>query len=243
MPIDRKWFDEIATPGWQQRWLENFTMNQAGFGVDVDLVNDGWTDLARASATASLSCPPTSARRSTCGWRMRTATTRRWKRSARAERLVKDKDKAEKLKAWYRQLCKRPCFHDAYLDAFNNPATHLIDTDGKGVERITEKGVVVAGKEYEVDCIVFASGFEVGTPLERRAGFDLEGRGRSAALAVLGGRHAFLLHGINVHGFPNVPRAKRHSAHEITQHQRRAHLSLSGTMNVGTNYATNMGSI
>ena len=67
------------------------------------------------------------------------------------------------LKAWYRQLCKRPCFHDEYLQAYNEPGTHLVDTDGKGVERITETGVVVAGVEYEVDCIIYASGFEVGT--------------------------------------------------------------------------------
>ena len=29
-PIDPDWFSGIATPGWQQRWLENFTANQAG---------------------------------------------------------------------------------------------------------------------------------------------------------------------------------------------------------------------
>ncbi len=53
---------------------------------------------------------------------------------------------------------------------------HLVDTDGKGVERITETGVVVAGVEYPVDCIIYASGFEVGTEPTRRAGFDLTGR-------------------------------------------------------------------
>ena len=82
----------------------------------------------------------------------------------------------QRLKAWYRQLCKRPCFHDEYLQAFNEPGTHLVDTDGKGVERITETGVVAAGGEYEVDCIIYASGFEVGTEYTRRAGFDPIGR-------------------------------------------------------------------
>ena len=95
---------------------------------------------------------------------------------ARVDAIVGDRETAAKLKAWYRQLCKRPCFHDAYLQAFNTPGTHLVDTDGKGVERITENGFVVAGKEYEVDCIIYASGFEVGTEYKRRAGFDLAGR-------------------------------------------------------------------
>ena len=97
---------------------------------------------------------------------------------ARVDTIVDDRETAAKLKAWYRQLCKRPCFHDSYLQAFNTPGTHLVDTDGKGVERITENGVVVAGKEYALDCIIYASGFEVGTEYKRRSGFDMTGRGR-----------------------------------------------------------------
>ena len=63
---------------------------------------------------------------------------------ARVDAIVADPETAAGLKAWYRQLCKRPCFHDAYLDAFNTPGTHLIDTDGKGVEAIDETGFIVA---------------------------------------------------------------------------------------------------
>ena len=78
---------------------------------------------------------------------------------ARVDSIVADSETGEGLKAWYGQLCKRPCFHDAYLQSFNDPSTHLVHTDGKGVERITEKGVVFDGEEYLVDCIIFASGF------------------------------------------------------------------------------------
>src|SRR2546421_30028 len=81
----------------------------------------------------------------------------------RADAIVRDPDTAGKLKAWYRQLCKRPCFHDEYLQAFNNPNTHLVDTDGKGVARITAAGVIVAGREYELDCVIYGSGFGFGT--------------------------------------------------------------------------------
>jgi len=117
--------------------------------------------------------------------------------------IVQDRETARNLKAWYRQLCKRPCFHDSYLQAFNTPGTHLVDTDGQGVERITEKGLVVAGREYEVDCIIYASGFEVGTSYERRSGFDLVGRdGLRLSEAWAEGMQS--KHGIHVHGFPNA---------------------------------------
>jgi len=72
-------------------------------------------------------------------------------------------------------VCKRPCFHDAYLQSYNEPGTTLVDTDGKGVERVTKKGLVVAGEEYELDCIIYASGFEVGTDQTSRNGFDVTG--------------------------------------------------------------------
>ena len=120
---------------------------------------------------------------------------------ARVDTIVGDRETAAKLKAWYRQLCKRPCFHDAYLQAFNTPGTHLVDTDGKGVERITENGVVVAGREYQLDCIIYASGFEVGTEYKRRAGFDLTGRG-GVKLSDHWASGMRTKHGIHVHGFP-----------------------------------------
>jgi cyclohexanone monooxygenase len=121
----------------------------------------------------------------------------------RAEQLVEDKKTAEGLKAWYRQLCKRPCFHDQYLQAFNEPGTYLVDTDGKGVEKITENGIVVAGKEYPLDCIIYASGFEVGTEYKRRAGYDMVGRD-GLKLSDKWAEGMKTKHGTHVHGFPNA---------------------------------------
>jgi cyclohexanone monooxygenase len=100
-------------------------------------------------------------------------------------------------------LCKRPCFHDSYLQAFNLPGTHLVDTDGKGVERVTPAGVVVAGVEYPLDCLIYASGFEVGTEYRRRAGFDLAGR-NGLRLSQHWKDGMRTRHGIHVHGFPNA---------------------------------------
>src|SRR5205085_11273656 len=77
------------------------------------------------------------------------------------------------------------------------------DTNGRGVERITEHAVVVDGVEYEVDCIIYASGFEVGTSFTRRAGFDMTGvDGLTLSEAWADGM--VTKHGTHVHGFPNA---------------------------------------
>ena len=203
-PIDADWFTSIATPGWQQRWLQNFTDNQAGGGATEDWVQDGWTDLARRIRAKVMQLPRDQMTPANMLAAFEDADFEKMSEiRARVDALVGDAATAQKLKAWYRQLCKRPCFHDGYLQAFNQPRTQLLDTDGRGVERITEHGVVVAGTEYPVDCIIYASGFEVGTPFERRAGFDLVGRG-GQLLSQAWRQGMRSLHGVHVHGFPNA---------------------------------------
>ena len=157
-----------SNAGWK-----TLPQNQAGGGAEVDLVQDGWTDIAHRIRARIMNLPP-EARTPQAMWAAFEDSDfeKMEEIRARIDTIVKDRDTAQKLKAWYRQLCKRPCFHDEYLQAFNEPGAQLIDTDGKGVERITEKGVVAGGVEYEVDCIIYASGFEVGTEFTRRAGFD-----------------------------------------------------------------------
>ena len=123
-------------------------------------------------------------------------------RPGRRDRRGPD-DGAEASRPGTASCASGPCFHDEYLQAFNEPSTHLVDTDGKGVERITETGVVVAGVEYEVDCIIYASGFEVGTAYTRRAGFDLTGRD-GVKLSEYWADGMRTKHGIHVHGFPNL---------------------------------------
>ncbi|MFI7615546.1 flavin-containing monooxygenase [Nonomuraea terrae] len=204
-PIDPQWFAEVTvTPGWQQRWLENFTANQAGGLADEDLVMDGWTDIARRFRSRIRAIPPAELSQETMRAAFEDADFEKMEEiRARVDAVVRDPDTARRLKAWYRQLCKRPCFHDEYLQAFNVPGTHLVDTDGKGVQRITEKGVVAAGREYEVDCVIYASGFEVGTDYTRRAGYDLVGRG-GLRLSEHWADGMRTLHGVHVHGFPNA---------------------------------------
>jgi cyclohexanone monooxygenase len=120
----------------------------------------------------------------------------------RVDSIVEDEATAEALKPWYRQFCKRPCFHDDYLETFNRPNVTLVDTKGRGVERVTEKGVIVDGVEYPVDCLIFATGFEVGTDYTRRAGYEMVGRG-GLKLTKKWADGLRTLHGMHSHGFPN----------------------------------------
>jgi len=209
-PTDPEWFARIATPGWQKRWLENFTANTMGAmamsGGDEDLVMDGWTDLARR-VKAKIFAAMAQAKEFSVDTLMDAFDDADFEKMeeirARVDAVVEDPATAHDLKAWYRQLCKRPCFHDEYLQAYNRPNVHLVHTDGKGVEAITERGVVALGVEYEVDCIVYATGFEVGTGYTSRAGYDPRGRGgRKLSEHWADGMRT--LHGIHVHGFPNM---------------------------------------
>ncbi len=203
--IDEAWFNSVATPGWQRRWMENFAANQTGRAVDEDLVQDGWTDIPRRFHAKLSTFPPESlSDPATWAEAWEDADVEKMEAiRARVDAEVKDPDTARKLKAWYQQLCKRPCFHDTYLAAFNAPATRLLDTDGKGVDRITAGGVVVAGREYPVDCIIYATGFEVGTERVARTGFEVTGRdGSTLTHYWRSGMRS--LHGINVRNFPNA---------------------------------------
>ena len=79
----------------------------------------------------------------------------------RIDEIVDDPATADALKPWYMFMCKRPCFHNEYLPSFNSPNVHLVDTKGQGITQISPKGPVFEGEEYELDLLVYATGFEV----------------------------------------------------------------------------------
>jgi cyclohexanone monooxygenase len=201
-PTDPQWADSLQ-PGWQQERMDNFNVLVSGGFADKDLVNDGWTDiignillLARKKMEAGEAVENPAAL-------MQLADFKKMEQvRARVDSVVKDPSKAEALKPWYNQFCKRPCFHDEYLDTFNRPNVHLIDTKGKGVERITERGIVVEGKAYEVDCLIYATGFEVGTDFTRRSGYQLYGKD-GQTLSDKWANGVSTLHGMFSRGFPN----------------------------------------
>jgi cyclohexanone monooxygenase len=166
-------------------------------------VNDGWTDLIRNLLVAIQEGRTKDFSAEGLADAAELADFEKMEQiRARVESIVKDPETAEALKPYYRQFCKRPCFHNEYLETFNRPNVTLIDTHGQGVERITKKGVVVDGHEYEVDCLIYSSGFEVGTDYSRRAGFQLYGRD-GQSLTEKWSEGVRTLHGMHVHGFPN----------------------------------------
>ena len=194
-------------PGWQREWQLNFATLQTGGFTDVDLVEDGWTDIAqriRDRVVEAVSEPGAELTPETVMRAYEDSDDEKMTEiRARVDSIVEDPSTAEALKPWYRQLCKRPCFHDEYLEAYNRPGVHLVDTDGRGVERIDETGVWVGGRHVELDCIVVASGFEVGTEFARRSGFETTGRdGITLSEAWADGMRT--LHGMHVRGFPNL---------------------------------------
>ncbi len=202
-PIDPEWFATLE-PGWQKKWLENFTILQTGGLADEDLVMDGWTDIAQRIRDKALADPDQDFSPEGLLHAYHESDDEKMAEiRARVDQIVQDPEAAEALKPWFRQLCKRPCFHDEYLDAFNQGSTTLIDTDGRGVTEIDATGVVVSGEHYDLDCIIYASGFEVGTDFHRRAGFDMEGRD-GERLSDHWSDGMSTLHGMHVHGFPNA---------------------------------------
>jgi cation diffusion facilitator CzcD-associated flavoprotein CzcO len=201
-PTDPEWAKTLGS-GWQKTRMDNFNTLVSGGAADVDLVNDGWTDIIRNLAALLPRKEADPDKRHDVAKMMELADFKKMNQvRARVDSIVKDAATAEALKPWYRQFCKRPTFNDEYLPAFNRPNVTLVDTRGRGVDRITEKGLVFDGTEYEVDCIIFATGFEVGTAYTRRSGYEIYGRG-GKSLSEHWGDGLRTLHGFYSAGFPN----------------------------------------
>jgi cyclohexanone monooxygenase len=201
-PTDPEWAKTLE-PGWQEDRNRNFVSIVTGIPQEKDLVNDGWTYIFTklTSIIPGKASDGTSeeemARRSEIVDFQKMNEVR-----ARVDSCVQDQNTAEALKPWYRQWCKRPTFNDNYLPTFNRPNVSLVDTGGTGVERMTEHGAVVNGREIELDCIVFATGFEVGTDYSRRAQFEIIGR-NGLKLSDYWSKGMRTYHGFSAHGFPN----------------------------------------
>ena len=197
---DPEWAASLS-PGWQRKRMENFNALVSGVPQEVDLVDDGWTDLIGKMVRMYMEGMESG--NQDLEQLMELANLEKMDEiRARAEELVRDPATAEALKPYYRMFCKRPCFHDDFLQTFNRDNVTLVDTDGAGVERITEKGVVVNGIEYEVDCIIYGTGFEVGTSYSRRCGYEIIGRD-GETLSGKWEQGMRTLHGYFSHGFPN----------------------------------------
>ncbi|MGU3500153.1 flavin-containing monooxygenase [Mycobacterium sp. C31M] len=207
-PTDPEWAASLQ-PGWQEERKRNFHNWSPFVGVvfgEPDLVCDFWTELGRnLTARVAGSPDPTAV---TIEQIMAFREEEDFKIMERLRRrigeIVDDPDTAEALKPYYRFMCKRPTSSEQYLDTFNRPNVTLVDVSAsKGVERLTEKGIVADGVEYEVDCVIFASGFEISTEISRR--FAIERIiGRDGLSLFDHWRDDYqTLHGMTSRGFPN----------------------------------------
>lgn len=187
-------------PGWQKERMDNFLAVLAGEPVDESLVTDGWTKttaLQRQFLTgaASESDPLQD--------EVDDATTMNRIR-ARVDEIVKDPGTASALKPWYRYMCKRPGFSDTYLQAFNNPNVTLVDTaDSHGVTAVDSGGVFVGDDHFDLDCLIFATGFEAGVSGVVSGSLPVIGRNGESLLESWS-RGPRTLHGFFSHGFPNL---------------------------------------
>ena len=168
--IDEEWFRSLK-PGWQLERTLNFTSVATGQQPDRDLVADGWGQVLKVDTQREPADDAERAELEAIDFEIMEGFRRR------IDEVVEDPETAAKLKPWYGKHCKRICFHDEYLQSFNLPNVHLVDTDGQGVREMSPAGPIVDGTEYPLDLLVFASGFEITTGLVDRLGFDPVGRG------------------------------------------------------------------
>ena len=195
-PTDPEWFEALE-PGWQSERMRNFTAAVTGEQPEQDLVGDGWTTVLWDDTQTEAPSPEAAAELERSDFETMESLR------GRIDEVIDDPVTAEALKPWYGKHCKRICFHDEYLQAFNAPNVHLVDTDGRGVKEVSAEGPVVDGEEYPLDLLVYASGFEVTTGLVSRLGFDPVGRD-GMALSERWSDGAHTLHGVLTHGFPNL---------------------------------------
>ncbi|MDG2004638.1 MAG: NAD(P)/FAD-dependent oxidoreductase [Novosphingobium sp.] len=198
-PTDPEWAKQLQ-PGWQIRRMENFLSIVTGIPQDEDLVDDAWTwnfrNVMRVYEQDKRRKPTKDVQELADFERMNQIRDR-------VDDIVTDKETAEGLKAWYGLLCKRPTFHDEYLQTFNRPNVSLVHTNGRGIERITERGIVANGREYELDCIVYATGFDSSSGMLKTMGVNPEGV-EGIALTDRFAQGFSTLHGLHVSQFPNM---------------------------------------
>ncbi|HEU5302344.1 MAG TPA: NAD(P)/FAD-dependent oxidoreductase [Acidimicrobiia bacterium] len=199
-PTDEHFAEQLRT-GWQRERMENFSSVMIGRSVECDLVDDSWTHNM-----AKVVNPPIEPGMSPEEM-LRTAEEIDYQvmeaHRARVEQIVSDPAVAEAMKPYYRYMCKRPLFHDEYLPTFNRSDVTLVDCP-RGVEQVLEHGVVANGTTYDLDLIVYATGFEAEvTPFARRAGHTIIGRD-GITMAEKWKDGVTSLHGMSTHGFPNM---------------------------------------
>ncbi|KAJ6209783.1 hypothetical protein PSV09DRAFT_2373288 [Bipolaris maydis] len=200
-----EWKQITAQKGWQRERNHNFNHFLRGEPLQVDLVRDGWCQMPRSARKGKIHPEAVETHIAELN---AIDFPRAQRLRERVDDIVHDKTTAEKLKSWYPTYCKRPTFHDEYLQSFNRPNVELIETSGFGVESITEHGVIVNGIEHEVDLLVLSTGFRARatdgahTP-SRNCNMEVFGRNGLNMNDKWDEKGPVTFHGCCTHDFPN----------------------------------------
>ncbi|MGW0949162.1 flavin-containing monooxygenase [Streptomyces sp. NPDC002623] len=191
--------------GWARERRENYLRIVSGETAERDLVTDQWTMSAGLLEKLLTSFRRPGEREVfEAAYEFADAAKMNELR-ARVEQTVTDPDTARKLKPWYRYACKRPAFSDRYYPAFNRANVTLVDTaDTHGIERVTPHGAVVGDTTYELDCLIFATGFSAGISGIYSGNLPVHGRGGTRLLDAWAQQGPRTLHGFTSNGFPNL---------------------------------------
>ncbi|TLD33330.1 hypothetical protein PspLS_00135 [Pyricularia sp. CBS 133598] len=211
-----EWKEKVARgPGWWLARNKNFSGVMAREPMTEDLVDDGWTKLdtyrvLTGGPHAQHPMPMEKIPEYIQKVMLLDVPASERARKRVDQVVAKNRETAEALKAWYPVWCKRPTFHDEYLQIFNQDNVTLVQTEDHGVQKATSKGLVVNGKEYELDVIVFGTGY-------RSPSKDFAEPSRMSNATITGSsgvtlRHKWLesetgprsLHGLLTNDFPNL---------------------------------------
>ena len=121
--------------------------------------------------------------------------------AAKIREIVRDPHVADLLTPKYPFGTKRPPLEHGYYETFNRPNVTLVDVRSTPIEEITERGIRTSEREYELDDIIFATGFDAMTGA--LFAIDIRGRGGvSLRDRWADGPQTYL--GLATHGFPNM---------------------------------------
>lgn len=204
------WAKVAYGPGWQKVRQENFIKVTTGEPVDENLVGDGWTSAVGFSGITGSSAkgiiPPEKVSQHIDElYALDAPHTERIRKHIEGE--VDDKEITKALNPWYGSWCKRPTFHNDYLPTFKRNNVALVDTDGEGIEKYTSSGIIANKKEYEVDVLILATGFNsAGTmvSIASRAGMSILGKWGMSMDEKWKPSNFGSLHGVATNGFPNL---------------------------------------
>ncbi|MBM44893.1 MAG: cyclohexanone monooxygenase [Acidimicrobiaceae bacterium] len=115
--------------------------------------------------------------------------------------LVDDAATAQLLAPTNTIACKRPCLDTGYYETFNLPHVELVDISSEGIEAITSDGVRAAGRDFEFDVLILATGFDAMTGA--LLNMNITGKGGSTlSNAWSAGPRNYL--GLSIPEFPNL---------------------------------------